>query len=317
MRIVRNPTLDDRLVAGLVDVWVVVTNAGGAVGFVAPVTTDDVRPTALEAFARVLEGIDDLVVAFEGADPVGMGFLETNEAWLHGHWGTVRRLQRAPSARGRGVGAAMLGELERAAADRGLQRTVLTVRGGTGREALYEALGYAVEATLPGRIRLAEQSFVDEVLLSKDLTGHGGQVLRVRRLDADLPMPAYAHPGDAGLDLHAARDVTLEPGERAVIPTGVAIALPAGCVGLVHPRSGLAARSGLALVNAPGTVDEGYRGEIKVIAVNLDPAEPVKLSRGDRIAQLVVQRVERVTVTEVADLGETARGQGGFGSSGA
>ena len=141
-------------------------------------------------------------------------------------------------------------------------------------------------------------------------------VLPVRRLDPDLPLPAYAHPGDAGLDLCAAQDVRLAPGERAVVPTGLAIAVPEGHVGLVHPRSGLAARQGLGIVNAPGTIDAGYRGEVKVIVVNLDPAEPIALARGQRIAQLLIQRVERVTVVEVDDLDDTARASGGFGSTG-
>jgi dUTP pyrophosphatase len=141
------------------------------------------------------------------------------------------------------------------------------------------------------------------------------QVL-VRRLDPGLPMPAYAHPGDAGADLVAAVDVELAPGERAVVPTGVAIALPEGYAGFVHPRSGLAAKTGLSLVNAPGTIDAGYRGEIKVIVVNLDPREPIHLDRGDRIAQLVVQRVERADFVEVAELPESVRAEGGFGSTG-
>jgi dUTP pyrophosphatase len=141
------------------------------------------------------------------------------------------------------------------------------------------------------------------------------QVL-VRRLDPGLPMPAYAHPGDAGADLVAAVDVDLAPGERAVVPTGVAIALPEGYAGFVHPRSGLAAKTGLSLVNAPGTIDAGYRGEIKVIVVNLDPREPIHLDRGDRIAQLVVQRVERADFVEVAELPESVRAEGGFGSTG-
>jgi dUTP pyrophosphatase len=144
----------------------------------------------------------------------------------------------------------------------------------------------------------------------------GDEQVLVRRLDPELPLPSYAHPGDAGADLVAAVDVVLAPGERAVVPTGVAIALPPGCAAFVHPRSGLAARAGLGLVNAPGTIDEGYRGEIKVIVVNLDPREPIKLRRGDRIAQLVVQRVERVTFTEVGELPESARAEGGFGSTG-
>jgi dUTP pyrophosphatase len=144
----------------------------------------------------------------------------------------------------------------------------------------------------------------------------GAAVLVARRLDPDLPLPMYAHPGDAGLDLHAAETVTLGPGERALVPTGVAVALPPGHVGLVHPRSGLAIREGLGMVNAPGTVDEGYRGELKVILINHDPREPITLHRGERIAQLVVQRVEHVQVVEADELPPTVRGDGGFGSSG-
>jgi dUTP pyrophosphatase len=136
------------------------------------------------------------------------------------------------------------------------------------------------------------------------------------RLDPDLPLPAYAHPGDAGADLYAARDVALGPGERALVPTGVAIALPAGYVGLVHPRSGLAARLGVTVLNAPGTVDAGYRGEILVNLVNHDHATVAKISRGDRIAQLVVQRVERAVFTVVDTLVDSSRGAGGHGSTG-
>jgi dUTP pyrophosphatase len=138
----------------------------------------------------------------------------------------------------------------------------------------------------------------------------------VVRLDAELPLPSYAHPGDAGADLLTTVDVTLAPGERAMVPTGVAIALPAGYVALVHPRSGLAARHGLSIVNAPGTVDAGYRGEIKVMLINHDPHLPIELRRGDRIAQLVVQRVERARFVEVGELPGSARGDGGYGSTG-
>jgi len=138
----------------------------------------------------------------------------------------------------------------------------------------------------------------------------------IQRLDPGLPLPSYAHPGDAGADLYAAEDAELLPGERAVIGTGVAIALPDGYAAFVHPRSGLAARHGVTLVNAPGTVDAGYRGEIKVLLVNLDPATPVVLSRGDRIAQLVVQRFETASFVEVDALPESARGSGGYGSTG-
>jgi dUTP pyrophosphatase len=134
-------------------------------------------------------------------------------------------------------------------------------------------------------------------------------------------MPSRAHDGDAGVDLCSALDVELAPGQRALWPTGIAVAIPHGMVGLVHPRSGLAARVGLSIVNSPGTVDAGYRGEIKVALINLDPAEPIVVNRGDRIAQLLVQRVELPELVEVtsfdeAGLAETSRGDGGHGSSG-
>ncbi|WP_225847340.1 dUTP diphosphatase [Streptomyces sp. HPF1205] len=138
----------------------------------------------------------------------------------------------------------------------------------------------------------------------------------LRRLDESVPVPSYAHPGDAGVDLVTTEPAVLAPGERAVLPTGIAIALPDGYAAFVHPRSGLAARCGVAMVNAPGTVDAGYRGEIKVIVVNLDPRESVGFERGDRIAQLVVQQVERVRFHEVAELPGSARAAGGFGSTG-
>ncbi|MFN2517662.1 MAG: dUTP diphosphatase [Jatrophihabitantaceae bacterium] len=138
----------------------------------------------------------------------------------------------------------------------------------------------------------------------------------VQRLDAGLPLPAYALPGDAGADIVSAQDVTLAPGERAVLPTGLAIALPEGYAAFVHPRSGLAARAGLGLVNAPGTVDAGYRGEIKVIVINHDPTRTLQLHRGERIAQLVFQRVEHATFVEVAALPASARAGGGHGSTG-
>jgi dUTP pyrophosphatase len=144
---------------------------------------------------------------------------------------------------------------------------------------------------------------------------HAVEVL-LRRLDPDLPAPSYAHEGDAGADLVTAVDVTLQPGERTVVPTGAAIALPEGYAAFVHPRSGLAARCGMALVNAPGTIDSGYRGEIQVIVVNLDPRQPITLHRGDRLAQLVIQRVERARFVEVPVLPESVRAEGGFGSTG-
>jgi dUTP pyrophosphatase len=143
-----------------------------------------------------------------------------------------------------------------------------------------------------------------------------GVEILIRRLDADVPVPSYAHPGDAGADLTTTVDVRLGPGERAMVPTGVSIAMPDGYAAFVHPRSGLAARCGVSIVNAPGTVDAGYRGEIKVMLVNLDPAEPVSLRRGDRIAQLVVQQVERARFVEVERLPGSDRGDGGYGSTG-
>lgn len=138
----------------------------------------------------------------------------------------------------------------------------------------------------------------------------------ILRLDKGLPAPAYAHPGDAGADLCTGVDVTLEPGQRALVPTGIAVALPQGYVALVHPRSGLAARHGLSIVNTPGTVDAGYRGEVMVLLINHDPEEPVRLRRGDRIAQLVIQRVEQARFVEVDELPDSVRGAGGYGSTG-
>jgi dUTP pyrophosphatase len=280
------------------------------------VSPAQVRELADPAFDRVAAGVDDLVVALAGDRPIGMGFLATNAIEIHKHWATIKRLQRHPQARLQGVGGAVLEGLEGAARARGLQRLVLTVRGQTGREGFYERHGYRVEAVLPERIWLSDDDIREELFMAKSLVGPTGLALQVRRLDPGLPVPGYAHSGDAGLDLYARSDVSLAPGERAVVPTGVAVALPHGCVGLVHPRSGLAARQGLGIVNGPGTIDEGYRGEIKVIVINHDPEHAAQISRGDRIAQLVIQRVEAVQVVEVDELDGTARGSGGFGSSG-
>lgn len=138
----------------------------------------------------------------------------------------------------------------------------------------------------------------------------------ITRLDPDVPLPGYAHPGDAGVDLVTTVDVELWPGERAVVPTGIAIALPPGFAAFVHPRSGMAARWGVGLVNGPGTIDAGYRGEIQVVLVNHDPRSAVELRRGDRIAQLVVQQVAQAVFHEVESLPGSDRGEGGFGSSG-
>jgi dUTP pyrophosphatase len=149
------------------------------------------------------------------------------------------------------------------------------------------------------------------------MTGTRGVVdVLVQRVDPGLPLPSRSHPGDAGVDLYTAVDVELAPGERVVVPTGLAIALPDGYAAFVHPRSGLAADYGVTLVNTPGTVDAGYRGEIKVILFNTDRSSPVRFNRGDRIAQLVIQRVERPVFHEVAELPGSGRGNGGHGSTG-
>ncbi|RYJ07000.1 MAG: dUTP diphosphatase [Actinomycetales bacterium] len=140
--------------------------------------------------------------------------------------------------------------------------------------------------------------------------------IALTRLDTELPLPSYAHPGDAGADLHATTSVTLAPGERALVPTGIAIALPQGYAAFVHPRSGLALKHGVSVVNTPGTIDAGYRGEIKVLLVNHDLHEPFSVARGDRIAQLVVQRVEQAEFVEVTSLDDSTRGAGGYGSTG-
>lgn len=138
----------------------------------------------------------------------------------------------------------------------------------------------------------------------------------ITRLDPDLPLPRYAKGGDAGADIVSRIDITLAPGERALVPTGIAIALPDGYVALVHPRSGLAIKHGVTMVNAPGTVDAGYRGELQIILINHDKSESVSFKRGDRIAQLVIQKVERAEFVEVRDLPGSGRGTGGFGSTG-
>jgi len=139
----------------------------------------------------------------------------------------------------------------------------------------------------------------------------------VRRLDPDLPLPAYAKPGDAGVDLRATESVTLLPGGgRALVPTGIAVAIPRGYAGFVQPRSGLALKHGVTCLNTPGLIDADYRGELKVLLVNTDPAESFEIERGERIAQLVIQAVEHVQFVEVDELDDTERGDGGFGHTG-
>ena len=140
--------------------------------------------------------------------------------------------------------------------------------------------------------------------------------VQLKMLDDGLEPPSYAHPGDAGADLRTRIDLVLEPGERMLVPTGVAIALPFGYAAFIHPRSGLATKHGLTVVNAPGTVDAGYRGEISVTLLNTDRSQPIRLSRGDRIAQMVIQKVETASFDFVQELSESVRGTGGFGSTG-
>ena len=136
------------------------------------------------------------------------------------------------------------------------------------------------------------------------------------RIDPDLPIPNYAKAGDAGADLYSRIDIELAPMERALVPTGLAIALPAGYAGFIHPRSGRAAKEGLSMVNAPGTIDAGYRGEIQVILINLDKEKNIQIKRGERIAQLIIQEVVHANFLEVEQLPGTSRGEGGFGSTG-
>lgn len=143
--------------------------------------------------------------------------------------------------------------------------------------------------------------------------------LEIFQIDPSLPLPNRAHPEDAGIDLYSAEDITLNPGQRSLVGTGIAMAVPVGKVGLVHPRSGLAVKKGLSIVNAPGTIDAGYRGEVKVNLINLDPQETISISRGERIAQLLIQEIslcDVVAVDSIEQLGETARGSGGHGSTG-
>ena len=140
--------------------------------------------------------------------------------------------------------------------------------------------------------------------------------LLIQQLDPELPLPRFAKPGDAGADLYARIDLILAPGERALMPTGIAIALPPGIAAFIHPRSGLAIRDGLSMVNAPGTIDASYRGEVQVILVNMDTKNSISIKRGDRVAQLVIQRVENVQIVPVDALPGTERGAGGFGSTG-
>ncbi len=196
-----------------------------------------------------------------------------------------------------------------------------------GRSFEMELEGMMLQKQLPGEGLLEEVTALRDCLGIYDLVplleirklaedGEGSSVtLRIRKLDPSINVPSYAHPGDAGLDICSAEDVTLEPGERAMVSTGFSMALPEGYAAFVQPRSGLAARSGISIVNTPGLIDCHYRGEVKVILVNLG-REPFRVSRGDRIAQMVIQRVESAQVVVVDELDDTTRGEGGFGSTG-
>lgn len=311
-----NPTIDEALQGRLAEIWTAATNAGGAVGLIAPADPERARALAAAALAEVHAGHADLAVATEAGRVVGFGFLRLAGAEVVApHRAEVARLQRDPTVRGRGIGAAVLYGLEERAAARGIGLVTLSVRGGTGRERFYEAHGYRVVAVLPDWLEVHGVR-KDSVVLAKSLDGRPvGPRLPVVRLDPDLPLPSYARPGDAGLDLHAREDAAVAPGARRLMPTGVAVAVPAGYVGLVHPRSGLALRHGLTLVNTPGTIDSGYRGEVQVPLINLGAA-PVTVRRGDRIAQLLLQRVEHAVLEEVDALPDGVRGEGGFGSTG-
>ncbi len=187
---------------------------------------------------------------------------------------------------------------------------------------LLYALGLACgrnRGSIPWAIEYVTVSHETAVANPADTSAeYGAPTLQVqlKMLDAGLEAPSYAHPGDAGADLRARADVSLAPGERKLVPTGVSIALPNGFVALIHPRSGLATKHGLTLVNAPGTVDAGYRGEISVTLLNTDQNHAIELKRGDRIAQMVIQRVEYAQFVSVEELSDTSRGTGGFGSTG-
>jgi dUTP pyrophosphatase len=167
-----------------------------------------------------------------------------------------------------------------------------------------------------GSVHVTGPSHISEPPLAVPLLAVPLLAVPLLRLDPELPLPTYAHPGDAGADLRSAVDVTLEPGQRTLVPTGVALAVPEGFVGLVHPRSGLAAKHGITIVNAPGTIDAGYRGEVLVNLVNLDPTEAFTVHRGDRIAQLLLQEVARADFVEVDSLPDSSRGDTGHGASG-
>lgn len=311
-----NPPLTVELAGRLAEIWVAVTDAGGAVGLVAPASLERARALAGATLERVVAGDEDLVVGYDGGEVVAFGFLAWTSGEIAPHRSEVRRLQRHPRCAARGVGAAVLAALEQRSLERHRPLVTLTVRGGTGTEGWYLRHGYQIVGVLPGFLEIAGERRAS-IVLAKDLSGAGiGLRLPVRRLDPDLPLPAYVHRGDAGLDLHARTDLVLQPGERAVMPTGVAVAIPEGFVGLIHPRSGLAVSAGLSIVNSPGTIDAGYRGELKVPLINHDPAAPVEVHRGDRIAQLLVQRVEQVHLVEVDELPRGTRGGFGFGSSG-
>lgn len=339
LRTTVNPRLTDALVDRLVDIWVDVTHEGGAVGFVGRVSRDEVATGVAGFWDRVIDGAVDLVVVEDDQQVVGFGFLvPAEDPAVTSHRAEVQKLMRDPRVSGRGIGAVVLEALEDRAVERGVSLVTLTVRGGTGREAFYVDRGYRQVATLPDWVRIDGRS-TDLLVMAKPVGAGSPSAgpddpgtpleeetatvprpddlrLQVTRLDPDLPLPAYARPGDAGLDLFAREDKVLPPGTRCLMPTGLAVAIPDGWVGLVHPRSGLAVRQGLSIVNSPGTIDAGYRGQLMVPLINLDPSVTIRLARGERIAQLLLQRVGHAQLVEVDELPDGVRGGDGFGSTG-
>ena len=336
-----NPPLTDGLVDTLVRLWVAAAAEGRTVGFDRSATHDSLGHAVAPHWDAVIDGTTDLLVAPDAVTPQGFALLArdtTAPAWAHR--GRVD-LVLAPGGEDHDdLAEALLAGVEERARQRELDTlAVLLPVGARAMAAPFRARGYAVVARLPRWLRVEGTPTDAEVLLRDTAPpsgavadeppperpagaagaatlGRSGVRLPIRRLDPDLPLPRYARPGDAGLDLHAREDRILPPGTRAVMPTGVAVAIPAGYVGLVHPRSGAAVRSGLSIVNTPGTIDAGYRGELQVPLINLDPSAKIVVRRGDRIAQLLIQRVEHAELEEVEALPDGVRGVDGFGSTG-
>lgn len=331
-----NPPLTDSLIEDVVALWTAAANHGEAVGFAPPVGAEQVARAVAVHWDRVIDGVSDLIVAFDEDVLVGFALLaRSQEGPAAAHRGRLETLQRAADHAGTGIGSVLLDAVRAQAESHGIGRLTLTMREGTGAERFYLRNGFRQVARLPDWVRIGGRP-IAALVLTADLsvepggaaaapgvaagepvdTPVGGVVVPVLRLDPDLPLPRYAQPGDAGLDLHARVHRILPPGTRTVMPTGIAVAIPPGYVGLVHPRSGSAVRDGLSIVNSPGTIDAGYRGEIKVPLINHDPSAKIVLHRGDRVAQLLLQRVEHAVLHEVDTLPDGSRGAEGFGSTG-